>query len=196
MNARRLAGTSAFLATLMLGAPALAHQGQAGGFLTGLAHPVSGLDHIAAMVAVGLWGAQLGRPALWLLPVAFPMVMAFGAFLALVGIAIPGVEVGVAASAVLLGLMVLLEASPPLPVSVLMVSVFAIFHGHAHGAELPANQSGLAYSAGFVICTGLLHATGIAIGAIHRWRAGALAVRLLGGIIMSGGLYFLWRTVA
>ncbi len=185
-----------FIAALALAEPALAHEGQTGGFLTGLSHPVSGLDHIAAMVAVGLWGAQLGRPALWILPVMFPMVMSCGAFLALLGLGIPGVEIGIALSAIVLGVMVLIEAKPPLALSVLIVSFFAIFHGHAHGTELPENQSGLAYSVGFVISTGLLHATGIAIGTIHRWHAGALAVRSCGGIILLGGLYFLWRSLA
>ena len=192
----RAAEVFSFIATLSLAEPALAHEGQAGGFLTGLSHPVSGLDHIAAMVAVGLWGAQLGRPALWMLPVMFPMVMSFGAFLALIGLGIPGVEIGIALSAIVLGVMVLMEAKPPLPVSVLIVSFFAIFHGHAHGTELPENQSGLAYSVGFVISTGLLHATGIAIGTIHRWQSGAVAVRVFGGVILAGGVYFLGRSLA
>lgn len=164
--------------------------------MTGLSHPISGLDHVAAMVAVGLWGAQLGSPALWLLPVAFPMVMAFGAFLALVGMGLPGVEVGIAVSGLVLGAMVLAQARPALPIAMLIVAAFAVFHGHAHGTELPANQSGLAYSAGFVISTGLLHATGIGIGTIQHWRRGAAVVRLLGAVIVAGGGYFLWRAVA
>jgi len=193
-------GRQGYALTLFFGVigcagPAFAHQGQAGGFLTGLSHPVSGLDHVAAMVAVGLWGAQLGSPALWLLPVAFPMVMALGAFLALAGMGLPGVEVGIAVSGIALGLMVLLEARPRLRAAILVVSVFAIFHGHAHGTELPPDQSGLAYSAGFVISTGLLHATGIAIGTIHRWKFGELTVRALGAVIMAGGSYFLWQAL-
>ena len=112
--------------------------GQAGGFLSGLAHPVSGLDHVLAMVAVGLWGAQLGMPAIWVLPVAFPMMMAFGGFLGLVGIPIPGVEIGIALSAVVLGALVLGQVRLPLPAAVSIVAVFAVFHGHAHGTELPA----------------------------------------------------------
>jgi urease accessory protein len=162
----------------------------------GLSHPVSGLDHVAAMVAVGLWGALLGSPALWLLPVAFPMVMAFGAFLALVGLGLPGVEIGIAVSGIVLGAMVLLEVRPRLWAALLVVSAFAIFHGHAHGTELPADQSGLLYSAGFVLATGLLHATGIGIGTVHTWKAGAVLVRALGAAIMAGGVFFLWRAVA
>ena len=186
------------LALALLAAPALAHvqQGQAAGFLTGLAHPVSGLDHVLAMVAVGLWGAQLGAPAIWLLPVTFPMVMALGGFLGLVGIPLPGVEVGIALSALALGLAVALSWRPPLAVAALLVALFAVFHGHAHGTELPEGQSGLTYSMGFVVATGLLHLGGIAIGAIHRWPPGRLTLRVLGAAIAAAGLYFLWRAVA
>ena len=177
--------------------PAWAHvqQGQAAGFLNGLRHPVSGLDHVLAMVAVGLWGAQLGAPAIWLLPVTFPLVMAFGGFLGLVGVPLPGVEVGVAASAILLGSMVAGEARPPLWLAALLVGFFAIFHGHAHGTELPAGQSGLLYSVGFVIATGLLHATGIAVGLIHRWAWGRTALRIAGAAVAAAGVYFLWRAL-
>jgi urease accessory protein len=191
----RICAAWVLFATVFLAQSALAHDGQAGGFLTGLSHPVSGLDHIAAMIAVGLWGSQLGKPAVWVLPVMFPMVMAFGAFLALIGIDLPGVEIGIALSAVVLGAMVMMEAKPPMAVSVFIVSVFAIFHGQAHGTELPANQNSLVYSVGFVVATGLLHATGITIGAIHHWNSGPIVVRVLGGVILAGGLYFLWGAV-
>ncbi|MDZ7589367.1 MAG: HupE/UreJ family protein [Rubrivivax sp.] len=178
-------------------APAWAHvqEGQAAGFLTGLLHPVSGLDHVLAMVAVGLWGAQLGAPAIWLLPVTFPLVMAFGGFLGLVGVPLPGVEVGIAASAILLGAMVALQARPPLALAALLVAVFAVFHGHAHGTELPDGQSGLMYSVGFVVATGLLHAVGIGIGLVHRWSAGRLALRGLGAAVGCAGCFFLWRAL-
>ena len=168
-------------------------QGQAAGFLTGLRHPVSGLDHVLAMIAVGLWGAQLGAPAVWVLPVTFPMVMAFGGFLGLVGIPVPGVEVGIAASAILLGLVVAREARPPLVVAAVLVGFFAIFHGHAHGTELPAGQSGLMYSIGFVVATGCLHGVGIAIGVVHRWPLGGVAMRLAGAAVTVAGFGFLWR---
>ena len=171
-------------------------EGQAAGFLTGLRHPVSGLDHVLAMIAVGLWGAQLGAPAVWLLPVTFPMVMAFGGFLGLVGIPVPGVEVGIAASAILLGLMVASEARPPLVVAAVLVGFFAIFHGHAHGTELPAGQSGLMYSIGFVVATGCLHGVGIAIGAVHRWPLGRIAMRVAGAAVSLAGAGFLWRVFA
>ena len=178
--------------------PALAHeqQGQAAGFVTGLLHPVSGLDHVLAMVAVGLWGAQLGAPAIWLLPVTFPLMMAFGGFLGLIGVPLPGVEIGIAASAILLGGMVALQARPPLALAGLLVAFFAVFHGHAHGTELPAGQSGLLYSLGFVVATGLLHAVGISIGLIHRWSWGRLLLRGAGVVVTLAGVFFLWRAVA
>ena len=105
-----------------------AEAGQVSGFISGVWHPVSGLDHVLAMVAVGLWGAQLGNPALWLLPVAFPLVMAFGGFLGLVGVPLPGTEIGIALSGVLLGLAVATRLQPPLWIATLLVAVFAVFH--------------------------------------------------------------------
>ena len=148
------------------------------------------------MVSVGLWGAQLGPPAVWLLPVTFPMVMAIGGFIGLIGVPLPGVEVGIALSAILLGFVVAREARPPLGLAAALVGIFAIFHGHAHGTELPPGQSGLTYSIGFVIATGVLHATGITIGLVHRWRAGRIAIRVAGGLVAASGLVFLWRAVA
>jgi urease accessory protein len=182
----------------VLASPALAHiqPGEAGGFATGFLHPISGLDHVLAMVAVGLWGAQLGAPAIWLLPVTFPIVMAFGGLLGLVGIPLPGVEIGIAASALLLGVAVMTERKPPLYAAATLVGFFAIFHGHAHGTELPPGESGLLYSLGFVVATGCLHAIGIAIGAIHRWPAGQVALRLAGGGVGLAGVFFLWRAMA
>ena len=177
--------------------PAIAHveQGQAAGFLTGLKHPWSGLDHVLAMIAVGLWGAQLGNPALWLLPVTFPIMMSLGAVMGLIGMGLPGVEVGIALSALLLGGMVMGEARPKLAVAVLLVRFFAVFHGHAHGTELPPGQSGLLYSMGFVIATGCLHGMGIGIGLVHRWPAGRLALRGAGAFIAGMGVFFLVRAL-
>jgi urease accessory protein len=185
------------LAGALLALPALAHEqgGQAAGLLAGLLHPVSGLDHVLAMVAVGLWGAQLGAPAIWLLPVTFPMVMAVGGFLALVGVPLPGVEIGIAASAILLGGLVAAQSRPPQWLAAAVVGLFAVFHGHAHGTELPAGQSGLAYSAGFVVATGCLHGAGVAIGLVHRWRWGQAALRAAGAAIGAAGVYFLWQAL-
>ena len=178
--------------------PAFAHpqKGAAVGFVTGFLHPISGLDHVLAMVAVGLWGAQLGAPAIWLLPVAFPMVMAFGGMLGLMGVSIPGVEYGIAASAILLGAAVMFEFRPPLGLAAALVGFFAICHGHAHGTELPPNQSALLYSMGFVIATGCLHAVGIGIGTVNRWTWGQKLVRAAGAAITTGGLFFMWQALA
>jgi urease accessory protein len=171
-------------------------RGEAGGFVTGFRHPLSGLDHILAMVAVGLWGAQLGPPAIWVLPVAFPMVIAFGGMLGLMGVPLPGTEYGIAASAILLGAAVLFEIKPPLVVAALLVGVFAIFHGHAHGTERPPGQSGMLYSMGFVIATGCLHGVGIGIGTVHRWNWGQRRLRLAGAVVMLGGAIFMWQAFA
>ena len=170
-------------------------RGQAAGLVTGFGHPWSGFDHVLAMIAVGIWGAQLGAPAVWLLPVVFPMVMAHGAFLGLIGLPLPGVEVGIALSALLLGAMVCGEVRPKLAVAALLVGAFAVCHGHAHGTELPAGQSGLLYSMGFVSATGCLHGLGIALGLLHRWPAGKLALRGAGALIAVMGVLFLWRAL-
>jgi urease accessory protein len=175
--------------------PALAHTGSsAGGFIGGFAHPLFGPDHVVAMVAVGLWGAFLGAPAIWLLPIVFPLVMAAGGALGILGVTLPAVETGIAASAVVLGMMVALAARPPLWVAAVLVGVFAIFHGHAHGTELPPGSDAVAYSLGFVIATGLLHLAGIGFGYLARWPAGRLAVRAAGGAIALAGLAFLSGT--
>jgi urease accessory protein len=183
------------LAALVLAAsgPALAHEGDlaAGGFATGFLHPLLGLDHVAAMVAVGLWGAFLGAPAIWMLPVAFPLVMALGGALGVMGVPLPAVETGIAASAIVIGVAIAMAFRPPIWIAAIVVAFFAIFHGHAHGAEMPGAVSPLAYAAGFVIGTGLLHLAGIALGLLTRSRPGTLAVRAMGGVIAIAGLGFL-----
>jgi hydrogenase/urease accessory protein HupE len=158
-------------------------------------HPVSGLDHVVAMLAVGLWGAQIGAPAIWLLPVTFPVVMAFGGMLGLMGVGLPGIEIGIAVSAVILGAMVLLEVRPSLAIAAVLVGFFAIFHGHAHGTELPEGANGMLYSVGFVVSTGCIHAAGITVGLVHRWPMGRLAIRAGGLAIALTGMGFLWRAL-
>jgi len=187
-----------FLLAFFVPSPAAAHieAGQATGFVTGLQHPWSGLDHVLAMIAVGLWGAQLGNPALWLLPVTFPLVMAMGGLVGLLGLPLPGIEIGIALSAVLLGMMVVGEVRPGLVAAAVLVGVFAVFHGHAHGTELPEGQSGLLYSMGFVAGTGCLHGLGIMVGLVQRWPAGRLALRGAGALIGIMGVRFLWRALA
>ena len=179
-----------------LAAWAHVESGQAGGFASGLLHPVSGLDHVLAMVAVGLWGAQLGQPAMWLLPVAFPMMMAVGGMLGLIGIPVPGIEIGIAVSGIVLGALILGQMKMPTPVALGIVAFFAIFHGHAHGTELAAGQNAILYSLGFVIATGTLHAVGITLGLIHRWNAGRVALRCAGSLVLAGGLFFLWGALS
>ena len=175
-------------------APALAHIDDiGGGFVGGLSHPVFGPDHVAAMVAVGLWGAFLGPPAIFILPIVFPLVMALGGVLGILGVPLPGVEIGIAISAAVLGMMVALASRPPLWIAAVIVGVFALFHGHAHGTELPPGADAVAYSAGFVIATGALHLCGIGFGLLTRWPTGRLAVRAAGGAIAIAGLMFLGR---
>lgn len=171
-------------------------KGEAIGFVSGFEHPITGLDHVIAMVAVGLWGAQLGKPAIWLLPVTFPLVMACGGFLGLIGFPLPGSEIAIALSGVCLGAAVLLELRPPLWMAGTLVGIFGLFHGYAHGAELPPGQNALLYSLGFVTATGLLHATGITIGLIHKWQWGRLALRGAGAFVVCGGMFFLWGALS
>ena len=182
---------------LVVAQTASAHEasGVADGFTSGFMHPILGWDHVAAMVAVGLWGAVLGQPAIWILPVTFPLVMAVGGALGVAGITLPGVEIGIALSALVLGAMVLLAAKPPLWLAAVVVAAFAIFHGHAHGTELPHAVSPLAYSLGFVLSTGLLHMCGIAFGLLTRWPTGTLLVRAGGGVIALAGALFFVRAI-
>lgn len=179
------------LATVAGSAVAHTGEGLSGGFASGFAHPLLGWDHVAAMVAVGLWGAFLGSPAIWILPVVFPLVMALGGAMGVAGIPVPAVETGIAASALVLGLMVLFSVRPPIAVAAILVGAFAIFHGHAHGTELPDAANAVAYSVGFVIATGLLHLAGIALGGLVRWPAGRWLVRACGGGIALAGVGFL-----
>ncbi|MDO6459136.1 HupE/UreJ family protein [Granulosicoccaceae sp. 1_MG-2023] len=185
------------LCLMLVQGVAFAHDetGLAGGFISGFLHPVLGWDHVVAMLAVGLWGAFLGNPAIWLLPVVFPLVMAFGGVLGVIGVPLPAVETGIAASAVVLGLMVALAVRPQLWLAALIVAVFAVFHGHAHGTELPSAASPLAYSIGFVLATGLMHLCGIALGLTVRWPAGRVAVRGGGALIALAGVGFLTGAV-
>ena len=171
---------------------ALAHSdGGGSGFVSGFFHPIQGLDHVVAMVAVGLWGAILKQPSIWLLPILFPLVMAFGGALGVIGIPIPAVETGIAGSAVVLGCMIAFKLRPPIWLSAVIVGFFAIFHGHAHGSELPEATHAAAYSLGFVIATGLLHLVGIAFGFVTRLPKGILAVQAGGTAIIASGIYFL-----
>lgn len=186
---------------LILALPAAALAGQAvahtghginSGLVSGFLHPIMGWDHLVAMLAVGLWAVSLGGRALYVLPLVFPLVMALGAGLGMMGVALPAVEAGVAASGVVLGLLVAFAVRAPLAASAALVGVFAVFHGHAHGTELPAAHGPLGYGVGFVIGTALLHLAGIALGLAARSEFGRIAMRGAGGLIALTGAAFLF----
>lgn len=181
------------IALFLTGATAQAHTGEGmqGGLLSGFTHPLFGWDHVVAMVAVGLWGAFLGRPAIWILPVVFPVVMAFGGALGVRGVPLPAVEAGIALSGVVLGLMVAMAVKARLWIAAVIVGAFAVFHGHAHGTELPDAASPYAYALGFVVSTGLLHLAGIAFGSLTARPWGGYAVRAAGLAIAAVGAAFL-----
>ena len=193
----RRAGATACAAMFLVasGPVALAHVhvGASAGFAPGFLHPLLGLDHLVAMVAVGLWGAFLGPPAIWALPVVFPLVMAVGGALGIAGLPLPGVEAGIAVSGLVLGLMVAGAVEAPIWLAGLIVGGFALLHGHAHGAELPKGAGALPFVAGFVVATGLLHLAGIALGGLRLWRGGDWIVRGLGLAIAATGAVFLVR---
>jgi len=179
--------------------PLWAHTGNETGraFSNGLWHPVSGIDHLAAMVAVGLWGAQLGKPLIVLLPVAFPAVMAVGGALGIRGVPVPFVEAGVALSALTLGAMVWRAMRPPIWAAVTLVAGFAVFHGYAHGRQVPMAIDPAGFGAGFLIATGLLHLAGIGLGQLSHWQpAGPAIVRILGGAVFVVGVIMSWRALA
>ncbi|MDA0218330.1 MAG: HupE/UreJ family protein [Proteobacteria bacterium] len=173
--------------------PAFAHTGVGphGGLAAGFTHPLLGLDHLLAMIAVGLFAAARGGKALWLVPLAFVAMMAGGGALAMAGIQVPMVELGIALSVVVLGAAVALRLSLPVAGAMALVGAFALFHGHAHGAEIPAGASALTYAAGFVAATAMLHGIGIAIGMAAGYgsrRTGQWAVRSAGSVMALAGV--------
>jgi urease accessory protein len=177
---------------------ALAHAGTglAGGFLSGFAHPFGGWDHLLAMVCVGLWGACLGRPLIHALPIVFPIVMVVGAALGMFGVPLPPVEIGIALSVLVLGACIALSYKAPNWAAMLIVATFAIFHGYAHGMELPSAADPIGYSAGFVLATGLLHVTGIGIGLLNARPGGVVVTRGVGGIVSVIGVWFLYKVIS
>jgi urease accessory protein len=163
--------------------------GPAAGFAAGFAHPFSGADHLLAALAVGLWAAQLGGRALWVVPAAFVTLMLGGAVLGMYGVSVPFVEAGILASVLVLGVMVAMGLRLPLAAGALLVGTFALFHGHAHGSEMLLNAGGAACCAGLAVATAMLHGAGMAAGvAVGRLDMHRLA-RLAGGAIAVGGLY-------
>lgn len=180
------------LAALAVPGIAEAHTGVhalvAGGLPAGFAHPFSGLDHLLAMVAVGLWAASLGGAARWLVPASFVAVMALGAVAGTQGLALPAVETGIAASVMALGVLVALSVRIPAAAAVAVVAVFAVFHGHAHGSEMPQMAMPLAYGLGFGLATALLHGFGLAAGVALPRLGTPLVARAAGGAIALAGV--------
>jgi urease accessory protein len=173
---------------------AQAHSDQVstGGLMAGYLHPLTGLDHLLAMVAVGIWGATLGAPLIWMLPVAFPLMMVVGGVLAIVGMPLAFVELGVAWSVLILGAAIALNWRAPLALAVAIVAGFGVLHGYAHGSELPGAANPAAYAAGFVMSTGLLHLAGIALGALQKLALGPHLLRTTGVAIALTGLWLIW----
>ena len=188
---RRISMAGAVSAGVMAAAtPALAHTyGVHGaGFGAGFVHPLGGLDHILAMVAVGIWAAQIGGRAMWLLPAAFVAAMLGGGLVGMTGVSLPMIEFGIVASVVLLGGLIALQSRLPLPVTMLLVALFALFHGHAHGLEAPTAAAPVLYASGFALATALLHGAGIGLALIASGLSSVRVVRLAGGAIAAGGL--------
>lgn len=177
--------------------PLFAHAPAVGvaGLASGALHPLTGVDHLLAMVAVGIWGTQLGAPLNWALPVTFPIVMAVGAVAGIAGWTVPGIEPAVAGSALFLGSAIALAWKAPRALAVGVVAVFALCHGYAHGAEIPSAAEPLAYGLGFVVMTGLLHLCGIALGLTARWPIGRSLLRVAGAGIAATGAVLLVRVL-
>ena len=199
--APRLAAASLALAmTIALPTIASAHPGDEGtpGFIHGFLHPLGGIDHILAMVAVGLFAAQLGGRALWLVPASFVVTMAAAGIAGMAGLELPYVEAGIALSILVLGAAIALETTMPVAAAMGLVAFFAIFHGYAHGAEMPETMSGLAYGAGFVAATAALHALGIGLGLVigrsseiasrRILQIGGSAAALAGAALLAGAI--------
>jgi urease accessory protein len=192
-----LAPGAAILLAFAAASPAQAHMGTGlpGGFVSGFLHPLTGWDHLLAMVSVGLWGAFLGRPLIVALPVIFPTVMAFGAFLGMANVPFPPVEIGIGLSVLLLGAVIAAAWRAPVWAACAIVAIFALFHGDAHGKELPSAADPIGYSVGFVLSTGLLHVAGIGIGLLNDRPGGIVITRALGGVIALAGVYFLYTAI-
>ncbi|MBC7145613.1 MAG: HupE/UreJ family protein [Thioclava marina] len=192
MISRRLAALAGLLALL---APqmAAAHitQTGSGGFTAGFEHPLSGYDHFLAMFSVGLWGAQMGGRRVWSLPVTFPMIMVVGGVIGILGLPLPGIEIGIALSIIVLGLAIAAAWKPAEWVSLAIIAVFALYHGYAHGAELPMAADPADFAIGFVLATGMIHVIGVGVGLVLEPIRHGQFSKLLGVLIAVVGLGFL-----
>jgi urease accessory protein len=186
----------ALLAIFLAPTAAIAHTGvgDTSGFMHGFMHPLGGLDHQLAMILVGIFAYQLGGRALWLVPLTFVGVMALGGFLGVAGVRVPFIEAGIALSVIVLGAIVAFGARIPVAVAMGIVGLFAIFHGHAHGSEMPLDASGVAYGLGFMLATAILHAVGIGIGFLIGMTSKTLGnnvYRVAGGLASLAGIAIL-----
>jgi len=189
---------SSALAAAVMASPAMAHTGlgmaglgTASGFMAGFGHPIGGLDHVLAMVAVGILAVQMGGRAVWQIPSTFVAMMIFGGFLGISAIAVPFVEQGILGSVMILGAVVAMGRKLPVGLAASMVGVLAVFHGHAHGTEMPLDASGLEYGIGFALATAMLHGAGIALSMVSQKiaaRVAPMAVRVSGAAISIGGV--------
>jgi urease accessory protein len=184
------AGMTLLLALVAGTSAALAHTGaeHALSFAAGIQHPFTGLDHSLAMVAVGLWAGLVAGAARWIWPAAFVSVMVLGGAAGMAGVRVPMVETGILASVIVLGLLVLTAARLPLAAGAVLIGVFALLHGHAHGAELPADMPATAYAMGFVLATALLHGTGLAVAYLAAGDRRQRLVRGAGGVVAAAGV--------
>ncbi|AXO15626.1 HupE/UreJ family protein [Thalassospira indica] len=183
----------AFALSILVATPALAHTGagSVSGFASGFGHPIGGLDHLLAMIAGGILASQQGGKSLWLLPVSFVAMMVVGGALGIAGVAVPFVELGIVGSVIVLGAVIALGKHMPTGAAMALVGVLAIFHGHAHGTEMPVDASGFEYGLGFALATAMLHAVGLGLGLAAQKAAekfAPVAVRIGGGVIAAAGL--------
>lgn len=196
----RIAGAGLIAGLCLTATPALAHTGAGpvSGLAAGFGHPIGGLDHVLAMVAVGVLAAQMGGRALWALPAAFVGTMLLGGMAGVAGLPLPFVELGITGSVIILGAVIALGRRMPLPAAAVLTGAMALFHGHAHGTEMPLSVGGLDYAIGFALATAMLHGLGLALGlglhqavarlAFVRESLAPLAVRACGSLIAVAGL--------
>ncbi len=190
---RLLAPTAAVMTVLATAAEAHTGQGVTHAFSAGFAHPLGGLDHLLAMVALGLWAGLAGGRALWLWPASFVGAMVIGGAIGMAGVPMSFVEQGIVGSVIVIGLATALAFSPSLAIGVAMAALAGLFHGHAHGTEVPADASGLTYAAGFALATMLLHAVGIALTVIATRFTLPIAARAAGGLTAVAGVVLATR---
>ena len=186
----------AFAMAVLAATPALAHTGAGtvSGFASGFGHPIGGLDHLLAMVAVGILASQQGGKSVWLLPLSFVGMMIVGGILGVANVALPFVELGIVGSVIVLGAVIALGKHLPTGAAMALVGLFAVFHGHAHGTEMPATASGIEYGIGFAVATAALHAIGLGLGMSGKKlaeKAAPVAVRAGGGAIAAAGVFLL-----